>query len=1835
MSMRKAYRSVHVQQRSQGVGGIAAVCRLILIILMLIIAPASMPLQQADAQSSPAFETGWIAPVNEITTSVAWGDYDGDGDLDLAVGNSGEPNASKNGFLGQKNRLYRNKGDGTFESAWQSSEEDPTLSVAWGDIDGDGDLDLAVGNNGAPNRIYVNRHGTLDQQGWPLPTANPSQINLTTSVAWGDYDGDGDLDLAVGNGGYNLNLGISGLIAQRNLLYRNNGTTADGTPMFTLAWTAPDPDPTTSVAWGDIDGDGDLDLLFGNIGYHPPDSTITIGSPSRLYRNNGGTLTPDTSWTPELHVTFSVALGDVDGDGDLDLAIGNASAKISDGFGGIVNIVEANQLYRNQGGVLTLDPWRPESNTTLGVAWGDYDGDGDLDLAAGNSGAAGSDEAGAENQLYLNQSGVLTTTARIWSEDAENTFAIAWGDYDNDGDLDIVAGNGGTLLETGTAGQITRVYRNPLGRLPIASAWSSAAEHDRTSSVAWGDYDSDGDLDLAVGNLDPNQPDRLYRNDGVSSDGSTPLLVPVPFLSANDRTLSVAWGDYDSDGDLDLVVGNDGQPNRLYHNDRGTLVLDTNWSPPATATNSVAWGDIDGDGDLDLAVGNDGAANQLYRNIGGVLTLDSAWHPVARATRSVAWGDVDGDGDLDLAVGNAAPQTERTVPQPNQLYRNDRGTLEQVPVWESEERDLTSSVAWGDYDGDGHLDLAAGNDGQPNRLYHNDRGTLTRQAAWSSNEADLTTSVAWGDYDGDGDLDLAAGNGGFFYQTIPTGQRNRLYRNDGGTLTRQAAWSSAETEITLSVAWGDVDGDGDLDLAAGNVAAEEPNRVYRNTRDARSSPAAIPTVRITRPGRTPGADFYSTAEVLAGPTIPFSYTLAHPRSLPVGAIRGEYSLDGGGNWNNATPTTNTLTTTLSTSPTGTLHSYTWDMLKDGVFGLNDNVIFRLVALPDLRPSPNQTPAPYQYSAYAANTFPFRVRGNQVRVLKTDGTAAEGALVYRLTTNQSESGDPYDDDSHTPFLTDKQGFLQGRGEVLQGDELVAALPISATDSYTIYLTSAAPSTTGLDTYRVRGTGVQTLTISADNPLILFNLTVSLEWDARYDERFMTRLQSDLQRTSELLYDWANGQVALGQITVYHNRQSWNTADVRVYASNRIRPNAYQGGIVTSAITDPVSLQATDPITPAIVYTPGRINIGAVWNRFGDSGNNLSEDWPRALAHEIGHYALFLNDNYLGLKQNLIVPVISCPGAMTNPYRDDYSEFHPSPDWQAACGQTLAGLTTRRSDWQTMTTFYKDLREPATTFADTNPGPTSLPLRVTHIKVVELEQPVNALDVPIFYLRDANNRRYTQPSASARAFLFQGDHLIDLGRPVADQVLARGAQLGDRLCLYDLENEQQGCETVQLGRVDLQLQPSPRWQPEVRVMPITSSTLTISVTTSRTITQPMARIFPLDSSPSVTITLSAATEGGPYSGTFDLGIPAPQGHVQIWAIDEIGKRREIVTDYALGGSPAFRSGSGVPTISPDGQVTLYGLDQFKPGEFYTFQSAANIPQAPSWATVVGQAYRISKSARAPSLNQRSISFSYLGSEVPPGEEDGLRVYFWDGDQWNELPTTLDPEFNIASASTPGEGLYALMSSIQVPLYNAGWNLFAYPVRASRPVTEALSYIGGRSGQRPKYTTVYGYVGANTPDPWQVYDVDAPDWVNDLKNLEYGRGYWIYATEPITILLKGGWSSLPPQAANYLANGIPDPPATYYGEVRAFAGVTPAENQLVEARINTTACGQTRTQLIDTRIVYAISIPADDGQLTVGCGVPGRTVEFFVESHRAPNTALWNNNRVQRVDLGDVSP
>lgn len=316
------------------------------------------------------------------TIPVAWGDCDGDGDLDLALGN-----------VGQLNKLFINNADGTFTEQAQFGTG-ATFAVAWGDFDNDGDPDLAVGRgSNQQNYLYINNHdGTYTQ-------SVQFGLNRTCAVAWGDADLDGDLDLAVGNG-------ILGA-AQQNYLYVNLGNGAFAQQaQFGIG-------QTDALVWGDFDGDGDPDLAVGNGGFGFQEQNF-------LYVNNGnGTFTERAEFG--VRDTAALAWGDHDNDGDLDMAVGNWNA------GGCA-------LYVNNGDGSFSPQAQFGAHDTNSLSWADFDNDGDLDLATGN----GDFTSAEQNYLYVNNGGGFSEQPEFG---LGSTDAVAWGDYDRDGDLDLAAGN--------------------------------------------------------------------------------------------------------------------------------------------------------------------------------------------------------------------------------------------------------------------------------------------------------------------------------------------------------------------------------------------------------------------------------------------------------------------------------------------------------------------------------------------------------------------------------------------------------------------------------------------------------------------------------------------------------------------------------------------------------------------------------------------------------------------------------------------------------------------------------------------------------------------------------------------------------------------------------------------------------------------------------------------------------------------------------------------------------------------------------------------------------------------------------------------------------------------------------------------------------------------------------------------------------------------------------------------------------------------------------------------------------------------------------------------------
>jgi predicted nucleotidyltransferase len=353
-------------------------------------------------------------------------------------------------------------------------------------------------------------------------------------------------------------------------------------------------------------------------------------------------------------------------------------------------------------------------------------------------------------------------------------------------------------------------------------------------SVAWGDYDNDGDLDILLTGLGDKAVSKIYRNnypeDTFTEQQQLPVL-PAVFGS------SVAWGDCDNDGDLDILLTGSSQ----------ALVYQNNY-PDSTFTTlrpisqlrgvfngSVAWGDYDNDGDLDILLA-EWSDTKIYRNNYPVTTFteQTSIDLPGIDDCSVAWGDCDNDGDLDILLSGKSGSGNIT-----RIYRNDQNNTF-VPLQTTLPGVSRGSVAWGDYDNDGYLDiLLTGSTGSTNisKVYRNNHNnTFTKQ---DSLIGVSSSSAVWGDYDNDGYLDiLLTGNTG-------GGMISRVYRNNhNSTFTELPLISLTLQGVEESSAiWGDYDNDGDLDilLTGVNASGLPISKIYRNNNITANTKPGVPS----------------------------------------------------------------------------------------------------------------------------------------------------------------------------------------------------------------------------------------------------------------------------------------------------------------------------------------------------------------------------------------------------------------------------------------------------------------------------------------------------------------------------------------------------------------------------------------------------------------------------------------------------------------------------------------------------------------------------------------------------------------------------------------------------------------------------------------------------------------------------------------------------------------------------------------------------------------------------------------------------------------------------------
>jgi hypothetical protein len=448
------------------------------------------------------FQTGQAFTAGQSCSSVAVGDSNGDGVLDLVVTNRLIEGGQVTVLLG--------KGDGTFEAAQSYPAGRSAQAVAVGDFNGDGIPDLAVANF-EPTASYIGTVSVLLGNGnGSFNAPHRYAVGLDpTAVAVGDFNGDGVLDLAVAT-----SEAESGTV----VIWVGRG---DGT--FQFAGSLPAGAGPVGVSLGDFNGDGKQDIVVTNYYQgNPPRNPGPRISGVRVYLGNGdGTFQGALVYKSDLG-TKAVTVADFNGDGVPDLAIANYGW-----FADAGNTVSI--LFGKGDGTLQTGQSYEVGYSPTSVVAGDFNGDGRLDLAVA---------AGVSVCILLSNGDGTFQAAQSYSSPGATFLAV--GDFNGDGNLDLAVANGydantvSVLLGNGDGTfQMRRTYG--VGTVPLC--------------VTVADFNRDGIPDLAVANRDSATVSVLLgKGDGTFHSAQS--------FSAGSSPFYVSAADFNGDGHPDLAVAN-------------------------------------------------------------------------------------------------------------------------------------------------------------------------------------------------------------------------------------------------------------------------------------------------------------------------------------------------------------------------------------------------------------------------------------------------------------------------------------------------------------------------------------------------------------------------------------------------------------------------------------------------------------------------------------------------------------------------------------------------------------------------------------------------------------------------------------------------------------------------------------------------------------------------------------------------------------------------------------------------------------------------------------------------------------------------------------------------------------------------------------------------------------------------------------------------------------------------------------------------------------------------------------------------------------------------------
>lgn len=733
------------------------------------------------------FTVQTTGPFGSIALTV--GDFNEDGKQDLAVVIETRPNAF----------ILLGDGTGGFGAATGFAAGTGPLSVAVGDFNGDGKLDLAVANTGGGSVSILGGNGAgsfSSEGGFSLGAGSSPQ-----RIALSDFNGDGKADLAITTSGNN-----TVTVVRNNTVYTPRGFF--GAPVTSSGGGI-------GLALGDINRDGEPDLVV------PNGDTNAIA----VQLGNGASFAK-TPFTPTGGPQKAL-LGDFNRDGRPDLVTVNASGNVSIRLGSAISPFFDAQTNFAAG------------TTPFALAAGDFNGDGKLDLAVANF------DSNNVTILLGDGAGAFSAAAGSPVAVGSNPVAVAVGDFNRDGKLDLFVANSGSDNVTIRFGNGAGGFSGGFGEISLGTNSSPAG-------LALSDFNGDGILDLAVTNFRSDAVRILLGGVGTISFG--------PLVSVGGGPDSVAVGDFNADGKQDLAVSNSNSTSVsiLFGQGNGSFLPKVNYSVGSGSAGSGPFGivvaDFNADGKADLAAANLGTntVSLLLNGRGVAVDFDDdnksdigiyrggAWL-VRQSTNSVVSqvalgtasdtpvpGDYDGDGIEDVAV--YTPTTGRWTIKRS----SDGGTT----VVNHGGPNFIPMPA--DYDGDGLTDIAVFFNGGVWSILRSTDGGNTVVAHGGPGWRPLP-----GDYDGDGKADIAVeligawsvlqssnntiavtGHGGPAFTPVPAD-----YDGDGKTdvaVYISGVWSVRQSSLSNAIAVtghggpttlavpADFDGDGKTDIAIYN-----------------------------------------------------------------------------------------------------------------------------------------------------------------------------------------------------------------------------------------------------------------------------------------------------------------------------------------------------------------------------------------------------------------------------------------------------------------------------------------------------------------------------------------------------------------------------------------------------------------------------------------------------------------------------------------------------------------------------------------------------------------------------------------------------------------------------------------------------------------------------------------------------------------------------------------------------------------------------------------------------------------------------------------------------------